>query len=140
MAATILTNLDDMTMGVPADEASVNVNRVTIKRAGEKIEVRKRQGGWVGRVDHSFKWTVSYNGEFNQDFAGAVGKIIAIATATFFTINAGGAFIVDDFDFANENTALMKLTVNATGYDADDIPATAVQVPATPSSPPIVVP
>lgn len=140
MAATILTNLDDMTMGVPADEASVNVNRVTIKRAGEKIEVRKRQGGWVGRVDHSFKWTVSYNGEFNADFAGAVGKIITIATAAFFTINAGGAFIVDDFDFAHENTQLVKLTVNATGYDADDIPATATQVPTTPSSPTVVIP
>ena len=140
MAATILTNLAHYTMGVPADEASINVNRVTIKRAGEKIEVRKRAGGWVGRVDHSFKWTVSLNGEFSADYAGAVGKIISIATCTFFSINTGGAFIVDDFDFANENTALMKLTVNATGYDVDDIPATATQVPATASSPPIVIP
>jgi hypothetical protein len=140
MAATILTALDDYTMGVPADEASINVNRVTIKRAGEKIEVRKRAGGWVGRVDHSFKWTVTLNGEFNQDYAGAVGKIISIATCTYFGINTGGAFIVDDFDFANENTALMKLTVNATGYDTDDIPATATQVPATASSPPILIP
>lgn len=140
MAATILTQLDDYTMGVPADEVSINVNRVTMKRAGEKIEVRKRQGGWVGRVDHSFKWTVSMNGEFNADFAGAVGKIISVATATFFAINTGGAFIIDDFDFANENTAVMKLTVNATGYDADDIPATSTQVPATPSNPSIVIP
>lgn len=127
-------------MGVPADEASVNINRVTIKRAGEKIEVRKRQGGWVGRVDHGFKWTVSLNGEFNQDFAGAVGKIISIATCTFFGINTGGAFVIDDFDFTNENTALMKLTVNATGYDVDDIPANAAQIPSTPSSPPILIP
>jgi hypothetical protein len=34
----------------------------------------------------------------------------------------------------------MKLTINATGYDVDDIPATATQVPATASSPPIVIP
>jgi len=140
MAATILTNLAHYTMGVPADEASINVNRVTIKRAGEKIEVRKRAGGWVGRVDHSFKWTVSMNGEFNASFADSVGKIITIATCTFFSINTGGAFIVDDFDFANENTALMKLTINATGYDSDDIPATATQVPATPSNPAITPP
>jgi hypothetical protein len=140
MAATILIALDDYTMGVPADEASINVNRVTIKRAGEKIEVRKRAGGWVGRVDHSFKWTVTLNGEFNADFAAYVGKIISIATCTWFGINTGGSFIVDDFDFANENTALMKLTVNATGYDVDDIPATAVQVPATATSPPILIP
>ena len=140
MGATILTNLDNMTMGVPADEASVNVNRVTIKRAGEKIEVRQRQGGWVGRVDHSFKWTVSYNGEFDASFESAVGKIITIATATFFSINTGGAFIIDDFDFAAENTQLVKLTVNATGYDEDDIPATATQVPITASSPPVVIP
>jgi hypothetical protein len=140
MAATILINLDDFTMGCPADEASINVNRVTIKRSGEKIEVRKRAGGWVGRVDHSFKWTVTLNGEFNQDYAGSVGKIIAIATCTFFGINTGGAFIVDDYDFANENTALMKLTINATGYDADDIPSTAATIPATPTNPPILIP
>ena len=140
MAATILTDLAKYTMGIPADEASVNVNRVTIKRAGEKIEVRKRQGGWKGRVDHSFKWTVSMTGEFDADFTYAVGKIISIGTCTFFGINTGGAFIIDDFDFANENTALMKLTVNATGYDAGDIPSTATQVPTTPSSPSIVIP
>lgn len=140
MAASILINLDDYTLGVPADEASINVNRVTIKRSGEKIEVRKRAGGWVGRVDHSFKWTVTLNGEFNQDYAGSVGKIISIATCTFFGINTGGAFIVDDFDFANENTALMKLTVNCTGYDSDDIPSTALTVPTTPTNPTIAIP
>lgn len=140
MAATILTNLANMTPGVPADEASVNINRVTMKRSGEKIEVRKRQGGWLGRVDHSFKWAVSMSGEFDSTCAYAVGKIVPVATAAYFAINTGGAFIVDDFDFANENTALMKLTVNITGYDPDDIPATAAQVPTTPSSPPIVLP
>ena len=140
MAATVLTNLAKYTMGVPADEASINVNRVTIKRSGEKIEVRKRAGGWAGRVDHSFKWAVTLNGEFNANYSESVGKIISIATATWFTINAGGAFIVDDFDFANENTALMKLTVNCTGYDVDDIPANAIQAPTTPSNPSIVIP
>jgi hypothetical protein len=139
MAATILTNLTKYTMGVPADEISVNVNRITMKRAAEKIEVRKRQGGYQGRVDHSYKWTASFGGEFNANFAHDAGSIIAIATATFFGINASGAWIIDDFDFANENTALMKLTVNATGYDSGDIPATATQVP-TMTPPTITIP
>jgi hypothetical protein len=139
MAATILTNLTDYTPGVPADEISVNVNRVTLKRANEKIEVRKRQGGYQGRVDHSAKWTGTFMGEFNADFAKDVGSIISIASATYFAINAGGAWIIDDFDFAMENTALVKLNVNATGYDPGDIPAAAVQVP-TPTPPNISIP
>lgn len=139
MAATILTNLAHYTMGVPADEVSVNVNRVTLKRADEKIEVRKRQGGFAGRVDHSAKWTANFTGEFDASFAHDVGGIIAIASATFFTINTGGSWIIDDFDFAMENTALVKLNVNATGYDASDIPSTATQVP-TPAPPTITVP
>ena len=126
-------------MGVPADELSVNVNRVTLKRANEKIEVRKRQGGYQGRVDHSAKWTATFTGEFNASFAHDVGSIIAIATATYFTINAGGAWIIDDFDFAMENTALVKLNVNATGYDAGDIATGATQVP-TPTPPAITPP
>ena len=126
-------------MGVPADEISVNVNRNSIKRAGEKIEVRKRQGGFQGRVDHSMKWTANFTGEFNANFAHDVGSIIAIASATFFTINAGGAWLIDDFDFAMENTALVKLNVSATGYDSGDIPATATQVPA-PTPPSITIP
>lgn len=139
MAATILTNLPHYTPGVPADEISVNVNRVTIKRADEKIEVRKRQGGWAGRVDHSAKWTGTFTGEFDAAFSHDVGSIIAIASATYFAINAGGAWIIDDFDFTMENTALVKLNVNATGYDTADIPATATQVP-TPAPPTISIP
>ncbi len=57
MSMTTITNLDDFTMGVPADEVSINVNKVTLKRAGEKIEVRKCAGGYRGRADHTFKWT-----------------------------------------------------------------------------------
>ena len=139
MAASILTNLAHYTMGVPADEISVNVNRSTIKRAGEKIEVRKRQGGWQGRVDFSGRWTASFTGEFNASFAHDIGSIISIGTATFFAINAGGAWIIDDFDFAAENTAIVKLNVSATGYDASDIPATASQAPAL-TPPTITVP
>lgn len=139
MAATILTNLPKMTMGVPADEISMNVNRSTLKRAGEKIEVRKRQGGYVGRVDHSAKWTASFTGEFNANFAHDVGGIIAVASAAFFAINTGGAWQIDDFDFAMENTGLVKLNVNATGYDSSDIPSTATQVPA-PTPPTITIP
>src|ERR1700752_350264 len=129
MGATILTNLAHYTPGVPADELSVNVNRVTLKRANEKIEVRKRQGGYLGRVDHSAKWTGTFTGEFDAAFAHDVGSIITIASATYFDINTGGAWIIDDFDFAMENTALVKLNVNATGYDSGDIPAAATQVP-----------
>ena len=139
MAATILTNLPHYTMGVPADEISVNVNRVTLKRADEKIEVRKRQGGYAGRVDHSAKWTGTFTGEFDAAFAHDVGSIIVLASATYFAINAGGAWIIDDFDFAMENTALVKLNVNATGYDSGDIPAAATQVP-TPTPPSITIP
>ena len=139
MAATILTNLAHYTMGVPADEISMNVNRSTIKRAAEKIEVRKRQGGWAGRVDHSGKWTANFTGEYNAAFAHDVGSIIAVASATFFAINAGGAWIIDDFDFAMENTGLVKLNVTATGYDASDIASGATQVP-TPAPPTITVP
>jgi hypothetical protein len=139
MAATILTNLAKMTMGVPADEVSVNVNRSTLKRAGEKIEVRKRQGGFVGRVDHSMKWSANFSGEFNANFVHDVGGIIAVASAAFFSINSGGAWIIDDFDFAMENTGLVKLNVTATGYDANDIPTAAPQVP-TPTPPTISIP
>jgi hypothetical protein len=139
MAATILTNLAKYTMGVPADELSVNVNRVTMKRANEKIEVRKRQGGYSGRVDYSAKWTATFTGEFDANFAHDVGGIITIASATYFAINTGGSWIIDDFDFAMENTALVKLNVNATGYDSTDIPATATQVPA-PTPPTISIP
>jgi len=139
MAATILTNLPHYTPGVPADELSVNVNRVTLKRANEKIEVRKRQGGYAGRVDHSAKWTGTFTGEFDAAFAHDVGSIITIASATYFAINAGGAWIIDDFDFAMENIALVKLNVNVTGYDAGDIPAAATQVPA-PTPPSITIP
>ena len=139
MAATILTNLAHMTMGVPADEISVNVNRSTVKRAGEKIEVRKRQGGWQGRVDHSGKWTANFTGDFNSSFAHDIGSIISIASAAFFAINTGGAWVIDDFDFTMENTAIVKLNVNATGYDASDIPSTATQAP-TPTPPTIATP
>ena len=139
MAASILTNLAHFTMGVPADEISMNVNRSTIKRAAEKIEVRKRAGGWIGRVDHSGKWTANFTGEYNAPFAHDVGSIIAIASATFFAINAGGAWIIDDFDFAMENTGLVKLNVTATGYDSGDIAAGATQVPV-PTPPTITTP
>src|ERR1700757_2977933 len=139
MAATILTNLAHYTMGVPADEISMNVNRSTIKRAAEKIEVRKRQGGFAGRVDHSGKWTANFTGEYNAAFAHDVGSIIAVASATFFAINAGGGRIIDHFDFALENTGLVKLSVTATGYDAGDIASGATQVP-TPAPPTITVP
>ena len=139
MAATILTNLAKYTMGVPADEISMNINRVTLKRADEKIEVRKRQGGFKGRVDHSAKWTANLTGEFDANFSLDVGSIIAIASATFFSINTTGCWIIDDFDFAMENTALVKLNINATGYDSTDIPATPTQVP-TPAPPTIAIP
>jgi len=139
MAATILTNLTKYTMGVPADEISMNVNRSTLKRAGEKIEVRKRQGGYSGRVDHSGKWTANFTGEFNANFAHDIGGIISVASATFFGINTGGCWMIDDFDFAMENTGLVKLNVNATGYDSSDIPSTATQVPA-PTPPTISIP
>ena len=139
MSATILTNLTHYTMGVPADEISVNVNRNTIKRAAEKIEVRKRQGGFAGRVDHSGKWTANFTGEYNAAFSHDIGSIIAIASATFYAINTGGSWIIDDFDFAMENTGLVKLNVTATGYDSSDIPTTATQVP-TPAPPTITVP
>jgi len=139
MAATILTNLTHYTMGVPADEISMNVNRSTIKRAAEKVEVRKRAGGFAGRVDFSGKWTANFTGEYNAAFAHDIGSIISVASATFFAINTGGCWMIDDFDFAMENTGLVKLNVTATGYDTGDIPSTATQAPV-PTPPTITVP
>lgn len=134
MAGTILTNLANYAFGVPDAETSMNVNKITFKRQGEKIEVRKRIGGYAGRVDHTFKWTASLSGEMVGSSSGYVGQIYTIASATALGVGTG-AWVIDDYDLAHENNKLSMFTINATGYDSDDIAAGASQT-GTPGSPP----
>jgi len=134
MAAVIFTNLSGYVMGVPADETGLNVTKVTFRRQGEKIEIRKRAGGFAGRIDHSYKWTATIAGELKGSWSGYIGMILTIANATAWGIT-GGAWVVDDFSIDSENTKAATLSITATGYDSDDLAAAATQT-GTPGTAP----
>ena len=132
MAAVIFTNLSGYVFGVPADETTLNVTKVTFKRSGEKLEIKKRAGGYAGRIDHTYKWVANISGELKGSWAGVVGGICTIANATAFGIT-GGAWVIDDFNIDAENSKAATLSITATGYDSDDSASNATQsgVPGT---------
>lgn len=129
MAAVIFTNLAGFSLGVPSDESGMNISKVNFKRSAEKIEVRKRAGGFAGRIDHSGKWMGTYSGELKGAWTGFIGQLITVANAAAFGIT-GGAWVVDDFTIDAENTKIPTVSVTVTGYDEDDIPAAATQTGA----------
>lgn len=124
-----LTNLAGYSLGIAADEVSINIQKLTIKAATTKIEVKDRVGRIVGRVDHSLKQEYSIEGFIDGTtgvMAAQIGAILTVAGVTALgNILSTGACILDEVqaDYATENLA--KVQYKLTRYN--DIPSTATQ-------------
>ncbi len=130
MAAITLTNLANYVFGIPNDETAINIQKLTIKAATQKIEVKDRVGHIVGRVDHMLKQEYTIEGFVSGTtgaLAATVGAILTVAGAVVLGgISATGACILDDIQTDAESGALEKVTYHLTRYDT--IAASATQV------------
>jgi hypothetical protein len=130
MAAITLTNLANYVFGIPTDETAINIQKLTIKAATQKIEVKDRVGHIVGRVDHMLKQEYTIEGFVSGTtgaLASTVGAILTVAGAVVLGgISSTGACILDDIQTDNESGALAKVTYHLTRYDT--IAAAATQV------------
>src|SRR5215475_14716729 len=125
MASTTLTNLAGYNLGVPNQEVSINVQKVTIKTTTEKIEVKDNIGRLIGRVDHSLKQEYTIEGMIAGStgalalMVGALTTVASVSTIGMGTLTAG-AFILDDIQRDDETGTLSKVNYKVTQYP--DIP------------------
>lgn len=128
--AITLTNLALYSLGISNDETSINIQKLTVKTATEKIEVKDRVGRITGRVDHSLKQEYSIEGFVSGStgaMAASVGAILTIAAVTALGgMPTTGACILDEIQVDYETGSLAKVNYKLTRYA--DIAATATQV------------
>ena len=130
MASITLTNLAGYNLGVPNQEVSINVQKVTIKTTTEKIEVKDNIGHIIGRVDHGMKQEYTIEGMITGStgalalMVGAICTVASVSTIGMGTLTAG-AFILDDIQRDDETGTLSKVNYKVTQYP--DIPAAATQ-------------
>lgn len=131
MPSITLTNLAGYNLGVPADEVSINVQKVTTKTTSEKIEVKDKLGHIIGRVDHSLKQEYTIEG-YITGVTGAMGELVGALTTVAANSLLGlgttvpqGAFVLDDIQRDDETGTLSKVNYKVTMYP--DIPVSATQ-------------
>jgi hypothetical protein len=124
-----LTNLAGYSLGVPNDEAGVNIQKITVKAMGEKVEVKDKLGHLIGRMDHGLKQEYSVEGYVSGTqgaMSAQIGAILVLASIVSLGGITSGACILDDVDITYETGTLAKATYKLTRYP--DIPSTATQV------------
>jgi hypothetical protein len=125
-----LTNLAGYSLGVPNEEAGIQIQKITVKAMGEKVEVKDKMGKLIGRMDHGLKQEYSCEGYVASASTGAmgaqIGAILTLASIVSLGGISSGACILDDIDVAYETGTLAKATYKLTRYP--DIPSTAQQV------------
>jgi hypothetical protein len=125
-----LTNLAGYSLGVPNEEAGIQIQKITVRAMGEKVEVKDKMGKLIGRMDHGLKQEYSCEGYVASTSTGAmgaqIGAILTLASIVSLGGISSGACILDDIDVTYETGTLAKATYKLTRYP--DIPSTAQQV------------
>ena len=125
-----LTNLAGYSLGVPNEEAGIQIQKITVRAMGEKIEVKDKMGKLIGRMDHGLKQEYSCEGYVASTSTGAmgaqIGAILTLASIVSLGGISSGACILDDIDVTYETGTLAKATYKLTRYP--DIPSTAQQI------------
>jgi hypothetical protein len=125
-----LTNLAGYSLGVPNEEAGIQIQKITVRAMGEKVEVKDKMGKLIGRMDHGLKQEYSCEGYVASTSTGAmgaqIGAILVLASIVSLGGISSGACILDDIDVTYETGTLAKATYKLTRYP--DIPPTATQV------------
>ena len=125
-----LTNLAGYSSGVPNEEIGIQIQKISVKAMGEKVEVKDKLGKIIGRMDHGLKQEYSCEGYIASTtvgpFATLIGGILTLASIVSLGGISSGACILDDVDVTYETGTLAKATYKLTRYP--DIPPTATQV------------
>jgi hypothetical protein len=126
-----LVNLTGYSLGVATAEVGINVQKVSIKASGERIEVKDNIGHITGFVAHANKQEYNIEGFVTGAtgaIAAALGSIITVANVISLGGITAGACILDDITIDDETGTLQKLTYKATRYPDIPTSATSVQV------------
>jgi hypothetical protein len=124
-----LTNLAGYSLGVPNEEAGIQIQKITVRAMGEKVEVKDKMGKLIGRMDHGLKQEYSCEGYVagtTGPMGAQIGAILTLASIVSLGGISTGACILDDVDITYESGTLAKATYKLTRYP--DIPTTAQQV------------
>lgn len=130
MAGSItLTNLANYSLGVGNDETSINIQKLSVKASGDKIEVKDKIGHIIGRVDYAIRQEYTVEGMVEGStgaLAANIGAILTVAGVMTLGGISAGACIMEDITVDYETGQLAKVNYKLMRYP--DIPGTATQV------------
>lgn len=118
MSATI-HGLQDLTFGIPQDEAGLVIQKMTISRKGDKKEVRGKSGDFVAvAAGYGIKGDISINGyKRSTGITTALGAVFTVANTVAGNGLTATLIILDETSDDLGNEDFVQMAAKATAYN-----------------------
>lgn len=116
MAATLI-NADGIVMGIPNDEAGMNIEQVTINAAGKVIEIPNKSGNTRTVYIHDKKKEIELSGETTGAITVTIGGSLVFNNDEDLGGIVAGMIVVKELSLTLGRESAKKLSIKATQYE-----------------------